>query len=920
MKKTEYVDTSKFMKIISPINCCKMYLCNILSLVLILLMSFSCQKERKYNIGVSMYHVFSWREKLAKEIMYSSYQYDDLSLNVVSAQNNGNLQAKQLRKMIRNKVDLLIVSPIVNSNVANVLDSAFRMDIPIVIVDNKAAVKNYTAFIGADNYSIGKTIGKYSLNQLGESKNIIEIQGKNGDLATIERHKGFVDALKENQKAKLVASVYGNWIDTIAQRKVKESISYNKAVDLVFFHSDGMVNLATSMMLKDYSKYIKVISIDATSENPSGIQNIKNGMLTASFIYPTRGDKVLELAMKILKHKPFVKDETLPTGILDKTNLETVAQQHVEIGALDSLIDNMMGQIKAIKNRQREQQTVVVVMTLLLLGMLSMAILVLRAYKKNRELKRHLEEQYILKEQQANQLLVGNKKLMQLNKKIEEEVETKMNFFTNISHEIRTPLTLVAGPLETLDASISSMNEQQGKLIKVANHNAKILLNLVNDILDFRKVQTGNMEMKLELFNLTSAVKDWTDNFRNLATTKNIQLTLLEDDRHPINIQADRMKITSIFVNLLGNAFKYTPDFGTISVTLIDMEENVCLKIQDNGKGIADEEQKRIFEKFYQSASSQGGTGIGLTLVKSFVDLHKGTIYVSSALGIGALFTVTLPKMQKPIEEINTAETETEEVEILSENAAGMASVLIIDDSEDMRNYIDTILSSKYLVRQACDGKKGLEIATETCPDIIVCDVMMPIMDGLTCCSKLKENLATSHIPVILLTARSISDNYVEGYNSGADAYITKPFEANVLLSRIENLLNSRILLRRLFGKDEKQFEEMSKPRESIFVNRFKEYMEENLADSELSVEMMAEHMCLSRSQFYAKIKSLTGISPIEHLKLARLKRSCDLLLTTDKSISDIAYIAGFTAPSYFSKCFKDEYKKSPNEYRNQPV
>jgi len=882
-------------------------------LLLVIFLFASCNTKKRYKIGVVLYHTYSWREKLANEINYASFRYDDVDVDIVSSENNSELQCRQIARMVKEKSDLLIISPIGTREVANEINKAMKKNVPVVLIDNKAIGCDYTAYIGADNVEIGYSVGTYIGHMLKGKGRVAEIQGKRGDISTMERHKGFLDALSKYPDIQFVASRYGDWTHEHADREVEDILRREKEIDAIFYHSDGMIDFTKLAVDSTLRKTSRLIGVDALTKNPSGIEQVMKGYMTASFIYPTRGDKVLELSMRILHHEAFSKDEILPTGVVDKNNVEAIMQQHIEIDGLDSQIDSMKSQLNMLFSQRRLQMWITVLLSTLVLALVVVCLTIYMSFKKNRQLKAKLEDQYQEMELQTKQLIASNKRLLVLNQQIEEDAQTKLNFFTNVSHEFRTPLTLIAGPVEKLRTDENLTEEQRAKLLNVANKNLTMLTDLVSEILDYRKVQNGMMELKLEKFDLVKALKDWTDNFKNQASSLNIDFKFLHDGVWALWIQADRKKMTSIMVNLLGNAFKYTQEGGKVTVSLSKEGDNFRISVEDTGKGIDDEYLPRIFDGFYQAPDSNGGTGVGLALTKSFVELHKGQIAVESQKEKGSTFQVVMPIMQEDVAAKEILPQDIYDEEMLSDHRT---KVLVVDDNKEMCGYVRLVLGTDYIYKEAYNGQEGYDLAVKWMPDIIVCDVMMPIMDGLTCCLKLKSTTATSHIPVILLTARSMDSNFVEGYDSGADGYITKPFSAEVLQSQIENLLANRALLRKLYMGNDGKFDSAVKPIESEFVKRFKGYLEESVTNADLSVEDVAKYMNLSRAQLYAKIKSLTGESPVEHIRNARLEMAKTMLIDTELNVSEIAYRTGFSAPSYFSKCFRDQFGMSPNEFR----
>ena len=495
-------------------------------------------------------------------------------------------------------------------------------------------------------------------------------------------------------------------------------------------------------------------------------------------------------------------------------------------------------------------------------------------------------------------------------------------------------------------------------MLQMIQRNTRILIQLVGEILDFRKVQNNKAKLRLNRFALSDELSTWAEDFRAAAARRKIAIivvtagaaeTSTADDGIPSDtadgsmIIADRDKIEHVYFNLMSNALKYTPEGGCITTTVEHAAQHFTITVTDTGKGIDPKELPHLFERFYQAQGSIGGTGIGLSLVKAYVDMHHGTIEAQSEPGKGTSFIVTLPDTQEGYNPANDQEAapRVEDKNLIDDNYVSVdidanaateritnaedfdnerPLVLIIDDNNGMRDYLRSILKDKYNVSEAADGKQGLEKACREVPKLVICDVMMPVMDGLEFTRQLKQNMATSHIPVILLTARSLAEQREEGYDTGADSYLTKPFSGSVLLSRVDNLLRNRTMLRSLFSGDKKEeaAEEQLGSRDQTFINRLRNSIRQNMGDSDFTVERLGEEVGLSRVQLYRKVKALTGQTPVDLLKKARLERARLLVEKTDKSISEIAYEVGFTAPSYFNKCFKDEFGTSPGALREQ--
>ena len=524
---------------------------------------------------------------------------------------------------------------------------------------------------------------------------------------------------------------------------------------------------------------------------------------------------------------------------------------------------------------------------------------------------------------------------IRMNEKKEAMAKAQLTFFTNVSHELRTPLTLIADPVEQI-LSTGNLKGENLSLLKMVKRNVNVLMQLVNDILDFRKIQNGKMKLQLSRFNLVTDIRDLTDEFRSSADKKGVTVNFYSSSDKGFEMIGDRDKIARIFTNLFSNALKYTSSKGCISVNVYQPNsKEVVFSVQDNGVGMRQDEVDKVFDRFYQARDASGGTGIGLALVKDFTALHYGKVKVKSKKNEGSVFTITLPVTQKgdimatskpenvtleirPESTVSNQEQDWKKEQVTTALDDNAPTVMIIDDNDDLREYIKSLLRDHYHVLEASDGKRGLEVARENIPDLVISDIMMPVMDGLEFCNKLKSDRTTSHIPVILLTARSMDNQRIEGYQHGADAYITKPFISKLLLARIKNLLSSRILLRELFSGSKKETEEESKlgDPDQQFVEQLRIVIRSMMGDSDLKVEQIGEKLGLSRVQLYRKVKALTGSTPVDLLRNARLEKGKHLLEATGKTVSEIAYIVGFTTPSYFTTCFKEKYGFSPNETR----
>lgn len=886
----------------------------------------SCtQKHTRYRIGVSQCSDDEWRHKMNNEIVREALFYDGVEVEIRTAKDNNRNQIADIKYFIDKKVDLLIVAPNEAAAITPVVEKAYRQGIPVVVIDRKILSDKYTAFVGADNYEIGKDVGQYILNRLHGKGKVLEITGLEGSTPAMERHKGLTDVLKEEPGIEITASVDGAWLQSVAGEKMDSVFQTNKNIDLVFAQNDRMaIGAYLSARQQQLEKEMLFVGIDALPGKEYGVEQIINGVLDATFIYPTGGDKVVQVAMDILEKRPYERDTKLSTALVDKTNARVMQLQTDHITEQDGKIERLNNQVNEYLSRYSAQTMFLYACLIILLLFAALLAIIVRAYWTKNRMNMELSRQKKKLEEQRDQLI-------SLSKQLEEATHAKLVFFTNVSYDFRTPLTLVADPVEQL-LEDKALTPRQQSLLKVVHKNVHILLRLVNQILDFRKYENDKLELVRANMNLRVQLQEWSHSFQTLALKKHIHFVLeVNDDRADYLMAVDAEKMERVYFNLLSNAFKFTPENGTITVTLstLTKEEGgryARLVVADTGSGISVQHIRHIFDRFYQIDVNHAGSGIGLALAKAFVELHGGEITADSVEGKGTVFTVDIPMtvveepsadlVQEPritqqtvVEELEDMETEEQ---IPDENKE---CILIIDDNADVRDYVKSLLKEEYTVIEAPDGRAGLKKAMKYVPDAIICDVMMPVMDGLECCRKLKTELQTSHIPVMLLTACSLDEQRIQGFECGADSYISKPFNSKLLLVRLRNLMDNHKRLKQFFGDKTTLSKESVSDVDKGFVDRFRELIEENLADSELSVEDLGSKMGLSRVQFYRKIKALTNYSPNELVRIARLKKAASLLASSEKTISEITYEVGFTSPSYFTKCYKEYFGESPTDF-----
>lgn len=931
----------------------KRYLHLIIYMAFLVLLASCTRQPKKYVIGVSQCSEDIWRDKLNDELKMGEYLNDSLIVKLASSNDDNVLQNKQVNQFVDEGVDLLIISPNQLSAISKAVERAFDKGIPVILYDRKTNSDKYTAFIGCDNYTIGNSMGKFIAQQLNGKGRVVEICGLDGSSPALERHRGFMDAIKPYPGIQVVASEGGNWKEEGGIQAMKRILKKTHDFDYVFAHNDrlawGAYVAARQMGLERNYKYT---GVDGMATEGGGLELVRDGIFEASYLYPTKGDEVIALAMKILKHQPYNRDNYLSTSIITKANAELTLMEARDAERQARNLKTLHKQVDRYLADYNSQKVMLIGLGLFLFVCIVAAAMIFRSYVVKAKLNEALAKTNGELKRVNGELEVKNGELKRLNEEVLELTHSRLVFFTNISHELRTPLTLIADPVEML-LEDSGIKGKSRELLKMVQRNAIALQQLVSSILDFRKIQNGKMDLKLYRFDIVKALTIWVGDFQLTAERKQIKLHLdIDAFNGSHEVVADKEKIARVVFNLLSNALKYTPAGGDIFVSLKDEGEKLRLDIRDTGKGIEKEEADKIFERFFQAKGAASGTGIGLALVKSFVELHHGQVWVESELGKGSDFIVEIPREQvdKSLvihmddegvdNSVNASSSRDKNVvdesvlqyvddgvrkcgkvqQLVSENT-NKPTVLIIDDNNDIRQYEHTLLQDDYIVMEAVDGKEGLEIAKKEVPDLVICDVMMPVMDGLEFTEQLKTNTATSHIPVIMLTAKNLEEHRAEGYEHGADSYITKPFHSKVLLARIENLLKQRKLLKRLFQDSKEAEQEISEShledRDKQFLKQLHSIIQKNLSDSEFGVEDIGKQIGLSRVQLYRKVKAMTGSSVVDLLRKARLAKAKRLLESRSMSVSEVAYDVGFSAPSYFTKCFKDEFGMLPGDVGN---
>ena len=868
----------------------------------------SSGKQKRHVIGLSQCMLDdAWREAMINDMRIEASNYDDMEIIIKDAQNNNETQIQQIRDLIRQKVDVLIISPYQSEPITAVAEEAYRAGIPTIITDRKVNTDQYTSFVGATNYEIGLAAGNYAANYLPPNAIILEIWGLTQTSPAQERHKGFVDALREREDLSF-RKIEGQWLVDTARMELRK-LEHPEQIDFVYAHNDMMAIAAREYFMAWDSirgRDLRIIGVDAVAG--AGLEAVEDGRINASFLYPTGGEQVIRTAMRIIQGEPVDKFIPLRTAPVDHQSARTLLLQADQLQKYKQRIEAQRSRIDGLSDRFYFLRNSLGVISLLMIGFIALSIY---AFYINRKMRQ------------------ANRKLISLNAEMKEVTAQKLQFFTNVSHEVRTPLTLILAPLDRLIVSLreSPYASDLGLIQKNANR----LLRVINQILDFRKVEGKQEKLAVREIDLVPFVGEIKSYFDSMGSVRAISYTFTSSMKQ-CTLWIDPDLLEKVLVNLLSNAFKFTPEGGSVRIELTEEEDRVFIRVIDTGSGIQPGNLPHLFDRFYTEDRSMG-TGIGLQLVKEYIHMHGGEIHVKSEPGQRTTFTVCLRKGKAHFEDSDLMETsvshqayeasrldDSETKEILSKTYP--YTILITEDDDEVRGFLERELSLHFKIRTAANGKDALRVLEEEEISLVVSDVMMPEMNGFELCRTIKSQLLFSHIPVILLTALTDERQRIFGITGGADDYIQKPFHTDYVKIKIIHLLQERQKLReRLLEKLRDNKLLLSEPEkvESIddaFLRKFAEQIEAVYADPEYNVEKLSETLGLSRGHLHRKIKELTGTAPVEFLRTYRLNKATQLLRQNAYTVSEVAYRTGFSSPAYFSKCFKAVYGVTPTEYQ----
>lgn len=897
----------------------------------LLIIPAACTKkteDKKIRIGFSQAMTTDeWRRQMNQAMMVEASLHPEAELTIKDAHNDVKQQIRDIEKLISEGVDILLVSPIEARPLDSVIKKALNRGIPVVAVDRKTDNEDFTAYIGADNIEVGRNAAKYIVANTTGVINIIEITGANASSPAYERSLGFKQIVDQNPQLKITDKIRGNWELPSAKSQLKALLAHRKGTGYIFAHNDRMA-LGAWEAAKELGveKDIKIIGVDALNTPNGGIELVKKGTLAATILYPNGGNEAIKLAITIYNRAPFAKNNILNTIVVDRNNAEIIENQMDKVDQQQEVIE---GQLEAIKVQEQEfssQKHMVRLLSFFLATILALALYSIYSTVSLKKKKRQLEAINNTVTQQNNTLETMAEEARRNN-------EAKFSFFTGLSHEFKTPLTLIISYAESLIENEKIKGTRLMEEMKLIYTNSNRLLRLINQLLDFRKIE----EQKFSLLASRTNIYDFTltlmANFRAEATKRNIEFTVTCENRG-IDIFIDPGLMDKVYFNLLSNAFKFTPDNGYIKIIIKETASQVKIMFRDSGIGIPETELSQVFNPFFKASNNtKNSSGIGLNLAREFVVLHKGYLEVKSHHGTE--FTLSLQKGTSHLaaNEINHNDedpktdmlklqeflnTESELSTSINKNVnSERYSLLIIEDHPDLVNFLGNKLGIDYNVTTS-DGSDAVTRAIQNIPDIIICDINLQGTDGFEISRILKKDLRTSHIPIVMLTALSNKESMIKGLQAGVDSYLTKPFSLSVLQQNLENLLFNREKLRYYYTNNiykvapETRFGNL----EQDFIAKMNTFITNNIDDPKFSVEELAEKMLVSRVQLYRKVKAILGINISDHINNIKLERASEMLKGGNMNVSEVAYALGYSSPNYFSTAFKSKYGVSPKDYK----
>ena len=869
-----------------------------------------------------------WRKAMNHSMEVEASLQSNVELTIFSSNYNTDKQIEDINQMIDEGYDAIIVSPLEPNSIVPVIERAYDAGIPVVLIDRKVNTDKFSTYVGGNNLEVGRDVGNYILSATKKKANIIEIKGGDNSSPVIERSLGFHQIVDANESTNLLLSIEGTIYGTPKERFAMALDSLgNEQIDYVFAFNDLMAHQAWQVARqKGLESGIKFIGVDGLNGDEGGINLVRTGILEASILYPTGGSEALQLAIKLANGEKVAKENLLGTTVINRRNADIMKNQYDKINDQQADLEKQTAAIKEQEERYYAQSKLLQI-TLVLFGI----VLILALYsiysiftirKKNRQL------QVI-----NHKITVQRNQIEKIAKEVKDSNEAKINFFTGLSHEFKTPLTLIMSAVDSLADSMVDKPRAMNEL-ELIHTNSNRLLRLMNNLLDFRKAEDKTFNIRASITNIFVFSKNIHAEFAREAKRRGIKF-VIDSNNKDLELFIDRNLMDKVFFNLLSNAFKFTPDNGWITIFIKDNEEgnDVNIHIKDNGIGIPEKEIKNVFDPFFKgSKNRKNSSGIGLHLSKQFIELHLGKIEVKSHKGTE--FIITLFKGNThfnedhiidyvDLEESTIPDFATQTVlenhvpENVMASDTEKYSILIVEDNNELSMFLRNKLMDEYDIIMS-NGTDAIEKAFEFVPDIILCDVNLPEMSGFEICTILKNDLKTSHIPTIILTALDNKESYLKGLQSGADLYLTKPFSYAILIQSIKSMLYNREKLRLYYTNN---FYKLGGTGnygnlEQKFIDQLNQCIMDNIDDTDFSVEALADNLHVSRVQLYRKVKAIFGVSISDYISDIRLEKAKSMLENTSLPISEVAYASGFASPSYFSTSFKNKFGNSPGTFR----
>ncbi len=913
-------------------------------LLIWLLIACSEQSGRPLTIGFSQRtQADNWRKTMLEGMNQELSFYPEVRFIVKDAGGRSDQQVRQIDELINQRIDLLIVSPNAARPITPVVEKAYQQRIPVIVVDRRTASDQYTAYVGADNVEVGRTAGTYASSLLKGQGNVVEIGESPGSSADIDRHRGFVEAIRGHSGIRLVKKLEGDWDRQSFADQLTKLLKTTPSVRLIFAQNDRTALKAHAVCQRlNLTQRVKIIGVDGLPGRNEGIDLVRRGILTATVLYPTGGKEAIRAAVAILRKQPFRRENRLPITLIDSSNVRIMKLQGDKLMEQQADIEKQRRRIDEFARTYASQENTLYLTLASLIGAVLLGVYALYLYRSQQRAYRTLETQ-------NGEIRAQKDKIEAVSAQARLATEEKLRFYSYISHEFNTPLSLILTPTEDLLRQRTVSPQELRSNLTLVQKNAYRLLRLVDQMLDLRKTDAGKQQLHTSEQNLVCFIEDIIQDFRPKADKQRIDLQFLPA-KPDVPVWFDADKLDKVIVNLLSNAFKYTPKGGLIHVRLDVVGGRVKLEVTDNGEGMTPDEQAHAFDLFFSGSKPFNlSKGLGLALSMEFIQLHQGEISVQSQKNRGTTFTVWLPLGNGHLTPDEMAGSSIRQHLLIDTDEEGIGptspgkpagTLLIVEDNDDLRAFLTTRLRDEFDVVVEATGLTGWERALEIIPDLIISDIMLPgrpesqsrpgrtsagavdspEMDGLQLTQRVKADLRTSHIPVILLTAKGQMDERIEGTRAGADAYLTKPFNSAYLLETIRTTLTNREKWQRRYASDFLSGAGSANQPDKRFLNELTAFIEQNLTDALFSVETLSRDMGVSRVQLYRKVQALLGMNVVDYIAEIRLKKAKRLLTETNKTMAEIAYETGFGSPAYFTTFFKQRTRKTPSEFRKSPV